>query len=268
MSLGLNKNKRYRQGYYDPKNASKFIGEKAIYFKQSAATDKLGFTLYNPSDAELAALEWRPNTISGNALLALNCPQAGTNYVGFRYWANINIVAPRPTTNGTYFIPVNITNGTTTVTANNNGTVNINTLIPVIATSVSSTSTNAQTVGAKLFYDTVGDIESALDAIIAGSTGNVNLTVSLTGSGFNNGTDTFSFTIDNNTYGFSDFTNNSMTIQVPGDASWSATYSGYYILEVGTSNGAYSNTAITGSLNLSADGTLTFELTRVHDVPM
>lgn len=31
MSLGLNRNKRYRQGYYYPKNASKFIGEKAIY---------------------------------------------------------------------------------------------------------------------------------------------------------------------------------------------------------------------------------------------
>ena len=37
-----------------------------------------------------------------------------------------------------------------------------------IASSVSANSTNAQIVGAKLFYDTVGDIESALDAIIAG----------------------------------------------------------------------------------------------------
>lgn len=41
--------------------------------------------------------------------------------------------------------------------------------IPTIATSVSSSSTNAQTVGAKLFYDTVGDIESALNTINSGS---------------------------------------------------------------------------------------------------
>ena len=41
--------------------------------------------------------------------------------------------------------------------------------IPTIATSVSASSTNAQTVGAKLFYDTVGNIESALNTINSGS---------------------------------------------------------------------------------------------------
>ena len=41
--------------------------------------------------------------------------------------------------------------------------------IPTIATSVSSSSTNAETVGAKLFYDTVGDIETALNTINSGS---------------------------------------------------------------------------------------------------
>lgn len=34
-----------------------------------------------------------------------------------------------------------------------------------IATSVSSTSTNEQSVGAKLFYDTVGDIETLINAL-------------------------------------------------------------------------------------------------------
>lgn len=38
-----------------------------------------------------------------------------------------------------------------------------------IATSVSSSSTNAEVVGAKLFYDTVGNIESALNTINSGS---------------------------------------------------------------------------------------------------
>jgi len=117
-----------------------FIGEKAIYFKQTANTDKLGFTLYNSSDTELGALEWRPNTISGNALLALNCPQSGNNYVGFRYWSNINIIAPRPTTNGNYFIPVNVTDGTNTVTANNKGILNISTLLPDVSNFVTNSS--------------------------------------------------------------------------------------------------------------------------------
>ena len=37
--------------------------------------------------------------------------------------------------------------------------------IPTIATSVSSSSTNSETVGAKLFYDTVGDIETLLSQV-------------------------------------------------------------------------------------------------------
>ena len=115
-----------------------FIGEKAIYFKQNAAADKLGFTLYNASSAELGAMEWRPNTINGNALFNLNCSQSGSNYVGFRYWSGINIVAPRPTTNGNYFIPTHITNGTLTVTANNTGTVDISTLLPDVSNFVTS----------------------------------------------------------------------------------------------------------------------------------
>ena len=106
-----------------------FLGEKAILFKQTAATDKLGFTLYTSADAELGALEYRPNTISGNPLLNLNSSQSGNVWLGFRYWSNINIIAPKPS-NGNYYIPVNITNGTNTVTANNAGTVNINTLLP------------------------------------------------------------------------------------------------------------------------------------------
>lgn len=144
-----------------------FLGEKAIYFKQQTTSNKLGFTLYNPSNAELGALEYRPNTISGSALLALNCPQTTGGYVGFRYWGTpaVNIVAPKVATAGNYFIPTHITNGNTTVTSNNVGTVNISTLIPTIATSVSSSSTNAQTVGAKLFYDTVGNIETLLSNV-------------------------------------------------------------------------------------------------------
>lgn len=112
-----------------------FLGEKAIYFKQSATTNKLGFTLYNPSSTELGAFEWRPSTIGSGALLNINVPYSSSNYVGFRYWGTaVNIVAPKVATAGNYYIPTHITNGSTTVTASNNGTVNISTLLPTIPT--------------------------------------------------------------------------------------------------------------------------------------
>ena len=119
-----------------------FLGEKAIYFKQVATSNKLGFTLYNPSNTELAALEYRPNTISGASLLALNCPQTTGGYVGFRYWGTpaVNIVAPKVATAGNYFMATHITNGTLTVTADNTGTVNISTLLPDVSNFVTNTS--------------------------------------------------------------------------------------------------------------------------------
>ena len=111
-----------------------FLGEKAIHFKQSTTTDKLGFTLYNPSDAELGALEYRPNTIDRKALLSVNCSYSSTSYVGFRYWGisgsgAANIIAPRIATSGNYYIPINVTDGVSTVTADNTGTVNISSLL-------------------------------------------------------------------------------------------------------------------------------------------
>lgn len=118
-----------------------FLGEKAIYFKQSAATNKLGFTLYNTGSTEVGAFEYRPNTISGGALLNVNCSYSSTGWVGFRYWGTaVNIVAPKVATAGDYYIPVNITNGTNTVTANNTGTVNISTLLPTATSDLTNDS--------------------------------------------------------------------------------------------------------------------------------
>jgi hypothetical protein len=145
-----------------------FIGEKAIFFKQAETSNKLGFTLYTPSSAELGGLEWRPSTIDNSALLALNCPQSGINYVGFRYWGNpvrnsINIVAPRVATGGNYYIPVNITDGTNTITANSQGTANISTLLPTVDQTYDGTSTNAQSGIA--IASVLGNIESAINTI-------------------------------------------------------------------------------------------------------
>ena len=125
-----------------------FTGEKAIYFKQVATTNKLGFTLYNPSNTELGAFEYRPNTINGNALLNVNTSYSNSCYVGFRYWGTaVNIIAPKVATAGDYYIPTHITDGNTTVTANNAGVLNISSLLPTIPTIdqvYDDTSANAQ----------------------------------------------------------------------------------------------------------------------------
>ena len=124
-----------------------FLGEKAIYFKQSISTDKLGFTLFNSSDTELGAFEWRPSTISGGALLNINVPYSSSNYVGFRYWGTaVNIIAPKVATAGSYYIPVNITDGTNTVTANSNGTVNISSLLSSGGIQNTATGTDSLTI--------------------------------------------------------------------------------------------------------------------------
>ena len=138
-----------------------FIGQKKIAFKQSSSSDELGFTLYDSSSSELGALELRPNTISSSSLLSLNNPVANSSYVGFRYWGTpaVNIVAPKVTTAGDYFIPVNVTDGTNTVTADHTGTLNISTLIP---TNVSSFTNDAG-------YLTAITSSNILDALSAGS---------------------------------------------------------------------------------------------------
>lgn len=141
-----------------------FVGEKAIYFKQSSPTNKLGFTLYNRSDTEVGGLEYNPSS----NILALNAPKTGNTLLGFRYWSGNNIIVPKPSSSGNYYLPLSFKNGSSTVTTNSSGVADLSNLIPTIATSVSASSTNAETVGAKLFYDTVGDIESALNTINSG----------------------------------------------------------------------------------------------------
>lgn len=151
-----------------------FTGEKAILFKQTSNSDKLGFTLYNSSNTELGAFEYRPNTISGKALLNVNCSYAG-DYVGFRYWGTaVNVVAPKVATAGTYYIPINITDGNTTVTAANTGTVNISSLLPDI-----SGKQNTLTAGSNITIS--GDTISATDTTYSNFTGADSVTAGASG---------------------------------------------------------------------------------------
>lgn len=151
-----------------------FVGQKKILFKQSSSSDKLGFTLYNSSNTELGALEYRPNTISGAALLNINCPYTA-DYVGFRYWGTaVNIIAPKVSTAGDYYIPVNITDGNTTVTASNTGSVNISSLLPDI-----SGKQNTLTAGSNITIS--GDTISATDTTYSDFTGADSITAGSSG---------------------------------------------------------------------------------------
>jgi hypothetical protein len=66
--------------------------------------------------------------------------------------------------NATLTIQKNGTN-VATFTANASSNVTANISVPNTVSSVSSSSTNADAVGAKLFYDTCGDIETAINTI-------------------------------------------------------------------------------------------------------
>lgn len=66
--------------------------------------------------------------------------------------------------NATLTIQKNGTN-VATFTANASSNVTANIGVPNIVSSVSSSSTNADAVGAKLFYDTCGDIEALINAL-------------------------------------------------------------------------------------------------------
>lgn len=145
-----------------------FIGAKRIKFKQATVDDKLGFTLYNPSNTELAAFEYRPNTVNGNSLLNINTNSANACYIGFRYWIShspgVNIIAPKVPVAGDYYIPINITNGTKTVTSNSSGTVNINSLLPTIADVAAYISTEVSTNSLKIGNTTLN--EAQLQALL------------------------------------------------------------------------------------------------------
>lgn len=119
-----------------------------------------------------------------------------------------------------------------------------------LVTSVSASSTDSQYPSAKLFYDTIVDIETILHNINSGSIDEsgdeeVNLTIQITGTlsgGFQ------SITINNETYVKNDFTNNSLTIQVPKNTTLSYEATGV--------DSTIHITPSSGTLNLNDDYTL------------
>lgn len=136
-----------------------FVGQKKVGFKQSSASDKLGFTLYNNSGTEKGYLEYNPsNTVDSVPLMTLGnyaSASGGLTHVGFRKYSSIsgasgayNLLAPLisdaktpfslTTTYTNFYLPLGFTNGNTTVKAAKSGMVDISTLLPTIPTNVSS----------------------------------------------------------------------------------------------------------------------------------
>lgn len=145
-----------------------FVGSKKVAFKQSTSSDKLGFTLYDSSGGEKGYLEYNPtNTIDNAPLLTLGnyaSSSANITQVGFRRYSGVsgaagayNLLTPLiadaktpfslTTTYQNFYLPLGVTDGTTTVKTAKSGLLDISSLLPSAITvdqTYNSTSTNAQ----------------------------------------------------------------------------------------------------------------------------
>ena len=128
-----------------------FVGSKKVAFKQSAANDKLGFTLFGNTGTERGYLEFNPqNTVDGvTGLMTLGnyaTSAAGLTQVGFRRYSNIsgasgayNLLMPMvadaktpfslTTTYQNFYLPLGFTDGTTTVKTAKSGVVDLSPLL-------------------------------------------------------------------------------------------------------------------------------------------
>lgn len=128
-----------------------FVGQKTINFKQSAANNKLGFTLYGNTGTERGYLEFNPQyTVDSiNGLLTLGnyatSAQALTQ-LGFRRFSSVagqdgayNLLVPMiadakqpfslTDSYTNFYLPLGVTDGTTMVTTDRRGVLNIGSLI-------------------------------------------------------------------------------------------------------------------------------------------
>jgi hypothetical protein len=192
---------------------------KAIEFKQTSDSNKVGFTIKNSADTnnEVASFEFRPNTFTIHGVKHplmyfghyrnTNTAAAGVpqTVIGFRQYDGLNEAAyhyliPLPekaktpfsltTSFKDYYAPMGFKNGSTMITADDTGVVDLSSEFSgkadtattytksqvdtalsgkvdtsAITTSVTSSSTDAQVPSAKAVYDIVGDIETLLSQI-------------------------------------------------------------------------------------------------------
>lgn len=139
-----------------------FVGNKRIKFKGTASNSKCGFTSFDQNNGETGFLEVE-GTSTGSKKVRLGCyDQAGgnarDNYVGFQYHntkpggggstVSYNLVCPPryrgiSGTNAFAYIPVDFTDGNTTVRADDTGVLNLSTLLPSYSNFTGATSSVA-----------------------------------------------------------------------------------------------------------------------------
>ena len=137
-----------------------FVGSKKVAFKQSGASDKLGFTLYSNSNVERGYLEFNPtNTTDGvTGLLALGnyaSSAAALTQVGFRRYSSVsgasgayNLLMPMvadartpfslTTSYTNFYLPLGFTDGTNVVKTAKSGMVDISPLLASLEARISA----------------------------------------------------------------------------------------------------------------------------------
>lgn len=134
-----------------------FVGTKKVAFKQAGTNDKLGFTLYDSSNAEKGYLEFNPtNKIDGAPLMTLGnyATSAGSvTQVGFRRYSNVsgangayNLLTPLiayakapfslTTTYKNFYLPLGITDGSTMVYTDKRGVLDISSLLSALVSRI------------------------------------------------------------------------------------------------------------------------------------
>ena len=165
-----------------------FVGQKKIAFKQSAAGDKLGFTLFDRTGAEVGYLEYNPSSsgkVNNTPVMTLGnyaTKAAERSYVGFRRYSSIsgasgayNLLTPLivdartpfnlTTTYTNFYLLLGVSDGTNMYTVGSNGVLDLSAMIPtgVAHLAGAETFTGSKTFGAGVYGNVVAMSTGAID---------------------------------------------------------------------------------------------------------
>ncbi len=165
-----------------------FVGQKKIAFKQSAAGDKLGFTLFDRNGDEVGYLEYNPSssgTVNNTPVMTLGnyaTKAAERSYVGFRRYSSIsgaagayNLLTPLivdartpfnlTTTYTNFYLLLGVSDGTNMYTVGSNGVLDLSAMIPtgVAHLAGAETFTGSKTFGAGVYGNAVAMSAGAID---------------------------------------------------------------------------------------------------------
>lgn len=168
-----------------------FVGDKRVKFKGTTSSSKLGFTTYDNTGGENGFFEVQ-GASNASKRVRLGCydqnsgGNARDNYVGFQYYnvkpvgggtISYNLVCPPQYkglsgSNSFAYIPIDFTDGTTTIRAGVNGVLNLSPLLPstpVVQTTGQSTTDVMSQKAVTDELDTKADVSSLATVATSGS---------------------------------------------------------------------------------------------------